>query len=210
MKKTIIAAWFVLALLSQGLAQDKGSGVKSPLPRHAWAFRSQEMGGLVSGEQGNYGQGYTINGVYKGPWFMGIGAGVDFYRYRTVPLFLSLEREWMQPGHDGWFTRLDVGVNVPWQSAPPTLYYPSGTVIGSHLLTAPYWDAEFGYKVFVNAHRNQAILISAGYSFKEVQNKETTVNYCPIAALCNTDPSFNTRRYTFYNRRLSLQVGYQF
>jgi hypothetical protein len=210
MKKTIITAWFALSLLSQGFAQDKGSGANASLPGRSWTFRSQEVGGLVSGEEGNYGQGFTINGVSKGPWFMGIGAGLDFYRYRTVPIFLSLEREFMEPGQNGgWFVRLDGGVNVPWQSER-SWYYPSGASSSGHYLTAPYWDGMAGYKFFMNARHKQALLLSAGYSFKEVQDKRVETNYCPIAAFCNTNPDLNTVRYNYNNRRFSLQIGYQF
>jgi hypothetical protein len=216
MKKTIITACLALCLLSQGFAQDKGLAVdKGPATNvsgahRSWTFRSQELGGLVSGQEGHFGQGYTINGVYKGPWFMGIGAGLDFYRYRTVPVFFSLERELTPPGHGGvWFARLDAGVNIPWQSER-SWYYPSGASSSGHYLTAPYWDAVFGYKIFVNARHSQALMLSAGYSFKEVQDKRVETNYCPIAAACNTNPDMNTVRYNYNNRRFSLQVGYQF
>ena len=58
--------------------------------QHSWKFRSDNYAGIATGEMGSYGLFQTINGLYKGPWFLGLGTGLDYYRFRSVPLFLSV------------------------------------------------------------------------------------------------------------------------
>src|SRR6202012_2153650 len=102
-------------------------------------FRNENYVGVTSGQLGGYGSVQTVNGVYKGPWFVGLGAATDYYEYRSVPLFVSVQRDLIPGGNggaknggssggdgttrigggSGFFVRLDGGVDVPWYKRGP-------------------------------------------------------------------------------------------
>jgi hypothetical protein len=155
----------------------------------SWKFRSVEYGGLLSGQAGNYGQVQTINGLYKKSWFLGIGAGLDYYRFRSIPLFLSVTKELM-PAKNGLFLSLDAGTNYPW-------YKRSGLTSDGFSTSVfhrgPYWSAGLGYKIKWSARRNRALSLFAGYSYKELKED------------ANTSPDITY--YDYRNRQWSLKIG---
>src|SRR5664279_970813 len=58
-----------------------------------WNFRSIINLGLLEGQAGSAFQLQTLNGVQSNSWFAGLGIGLDYYRYRTIPLFLEIRKE---------------------------------------------------------------------------------------------------------------------
>jgi len=55
-------------------------------------FSTQNMVGLLVGGSDNAPQVQTINGLAYRNWFTGVGAGIDWYYQRSIPLFLSANR----------------------------------------------------------------------------------------------------------------------
>src|SRR5882757_8092861 len=103
-----------------------------------WKFRSTEYVGWLNGQDGNYGLVQTVNGLYKRSWFLGIGTGLDYYRFRSVPLFLSVTKELM-PKKNGLFLNLDGGFNFRSYRRPPDWY--SAGFSTSKFHRGPYWSA---------------------------------------------------------------------
>ena len=83
-KKILVAAVIFFAIAAYANAQQQ----KPSRP----VFHSVEQGVLINGNRAVSGALQTVNGIGYGNWFAGIGAGIDFYRYRSVPLFLDLRR----------------------------------------------------------------------------------------------------------------------
>ena len=79
----LIAALFICMAVSVKL-QAQVADTKNPV------FHSIVNIGLVSGSESGSLQLQTIAGVGYKNWFAGIGAGLDYYRYRTVPVFIDL------------------------------------------------------------------------------------------------------------------------
>ncbi len=52
-------------------------------------FNSLNMFGVAAGESRPSGLFQTVNGVRYKNWFAGIGAGLDYYSYRTIPVFFE-------------------------------------------------------------------------------------------------------------------------
>jgi len=156
----------------------------------SWKFRSAEYLGLLWGQAGSYGQVQTINGACNGSWFLGVGVGLDYYRFRSLPLFLSVTKELM-PAKNGLFLSLDGGVNYPIYHRPAG-YYDAGFST-SEFVAGPYWSAGLGYKIKLPAGKDHALSLLAGYSFKEL--KEDAKTY--------PDPT----RYDYRNRRWFLKMG---
>ncbi|HEX9511099.1 MAG TPA: hypothetical protein VF939_11505 [Puia sp.] len=178
MKRCLVIACLGCLFFTSGFSQS------------SWKFRSVEYAGMVFGQEGNYGQVQTINGAYKGSWFLGAGLGLDYYRFRSLPLFLSVTKELM-PAKNGLFVSLDAGTNYPWYKRPDNFYYDGFST--SKFVAGPFWSAGLGYKIKLTAHNDHALSMLAGYSFKELKED------------ANTYPQVT--RYDYRNRRWSLKIG---
>src|SRR5438045_270274 len=49
--------------------------------------------GMLRGETSSYFQFQTINGIHYKTWFAGLGAGMDFYRIKSIPVFIDLRKD---------------------------------------------------------------------------------------------------------------------
>lgn len=78
-----------------------------------WQFHSINNVGLLEGQTGSAFQLQSINGMQYKSWYAGIGLGLDFYRYRTIPLFLDIRKEFGS-GSNKFFAYADGGVNFVW------------------------------------------------------------------------------------------------
>jgi hypothetical protein len=175
----------------------------------AWKFRSTDYVGLSSGQWGSIGLVQTINGLYKGPWFVGLGAGLDNYRFRSIPLFLALTRDLPAfSKRSGLFVDLEGGINLPWY----TLTLPAYEGITSSKFYPGLWgSASLGYKWKLSVHSRKALLFSAGYSMKKMRQDQTAAEViipCYYAGVCNT--SQQTYVYEYLVRTLIFRIGLQF
>lgn len=59
-------------------------------------FSSQNYVGLLEGEHGSSLQLQTINGARFSSWFVGLGAGIDWYYRRSIPIFTSVNKEFLK------------------------------------------------------------------------------------------------------------------
>jgi hypothetical protein len=197
MKKAIGS---VVCLLWVGLAAFGQSPLK---------FRSVETAGLSSGSSCNCGVIETVNGVSKGPWFAGLGAGVDFYRFRSVPLFLSVTRDLAIGKRDWVFLYLDGGTNLPWYKRPAgSLITPEGG-FNSVFHSGEYWSGGLGYLWKLSDHSRKAVLFSVGYTVKKLREDQTAAENCPLAGVCPiVAPTTGVLEYLC--RAYQLMIGFRF
>ena len=66
-------------------------------------FSSQNYVGLLEGEQKSKLQLQTMNGIKYRTWFIGLGTGIDWYYLRSIPIFLSLNRDFLQKKNRNFF-----------------------------------------------------------------------------------------------------------
>ena len=78
-------------------------------------FSSQNYVGLLEGEHGSSLQLQTINGVKFNRWFVGLGAGIDWYFRRSVPIFTSVTADFLKKEKRSFYFAANVGINFPWQ-----------------------------------------------------------------------------------------------
>ena len=176
----------------------------SATAQHKMTFSSQDYVGLLEGEQGSKFQLQSINGVKYGDWFAGLGTGLDWYYRRSIPLFMSLNKDLLRKGSRNFFIATDVGINFPWRVDKD---YVSGYTIEKSL-PGLYWGAGLGYKIGIGK-MNDALLVQLGYSYKHLSEKAKPVYYyfTPI----NPDPKPDmTNQFDYYLRRLSLKLGWNF
>jgi hypothetical protein len=217
-KNIVLAIWFagLAALVStDAYAQQTtpSQTTASSTASTSWKFRSDDYLGLAAGQWGNYGLLQTVNGVYKGPWFLGLGAGMDNYRFRSVPLFASVTRDLpffikrsgkRNDKRSGLFLNLDGGTNLPWYHRD--IIY-AGEGWSSKFHAGSWWSAGLGYKWKLAARTDKALLVSLNYSEKRLREVQAFTSPCdPMTC------GFGNERYLYeyLNRVFLFAIGFQF
>jgi hypothetical protein len=141
----------------------------------------------------------TIQGVNIKHWTLGLGSGIDWYRFRSMPLFLSVTRDLFKQ-KEGFFVTVNAGTNYPFvkRDLKP---YPD-----SKFLRGAYGAAALGYKFEGNKKNTHCLIISAGYSYKKVREERPFYNYCPRG--CTPAEAIENISYTL--QRMDFKVGWQF
>ena len=186
MKKIIVLLLLTCCINLSGTAQDK------------FVFHSQNLVGLLEGQAGSAFQLQTINGVQHKGWFAGIGTGLDYYRYRSIPLFVNISK-FLFTGQK-FFVSGNGGVNFSWLKSPS-----SGWGIISVTYPAKwFFEPGIGYKIGKSKNGN-GMIINAGYSYKHIREKHHVTNPCLVGPC----PEFY-EKYDYHLRRVSLKIGYVF
>ena len=177
------------------------------LAQHNATFSSQNYIGLLEGEQGSKFQLQTINGIKYKTWFAGAGTGIDWYYRRSIPAFMSLNKDFFIKGNRNFFIATDVGANFPWLVDKNS--YVAGYIV-EESIPGFYWGAGLGYKIGIGK-LNDGILLQLGYSYKHVGEKVKTPYYYDYVPGMIMQPKPDmTNRFDYYLRRLSLKIGWNF
>jgi hypothetical protein len=166
----------------------------------ATKFNSQNFVGILEGNGGTRFQLQTINGLSWKTWFAGIGTGLDYHYFRSVPLFLSLNKSFCACERS-WFISLDGGYNWVWDRSTGNNI--NGNRNGS-FTPAPYWATGIGYKIGLK-NKKDAVLLNIGFSAKHVRSEVPSYSWCTWQPC---PESFDEFRYKL--NRLSLRAGWQF
>ncbi len=188
MRKALVIGVLGIMIAGRGIAQNR------------FKFRSTEWLGLSTGQVGGTGAIQTVNGMAWGPWFAGVGAGVDYYRLRSVPLFLSLTRD-IALGKNNWlYLFADGGKNVPWHGSS-TEQRDEFEI--SNFGGGGYWAGGVGYLWGLGGHTSKAVLISAGYTVKKQSEDQRATIFCPLEGC----PLVH---YAYLNQYYLFMIGFRF
>jgi hypothetical protein len=194
--KIIAASILMFMILSNTTAQ------------HKINFSSQNYVGLLEGEQGSKFQLQTVNGIKYKTWFFGLGTGLDWYYLRSIPAFLSINKDFYKKGNRNFFVAADGGINFPWKDdkQEAQMQYQFGK-----LVNGPYWAAGFGYKIGIGK-KNDAVLLQIAYSYKYIGEKiKPTYFYTDVTyPITNPQQQEYDQQYDYHLRRLSLKIGWNF
>jgi hypothetical protein len=162
-----------------------------------FTFQSQNYLGLLKGERRYSYQLETINGFQKNSWFAGVGVGLDNYRIRSIPLFLDVSKFFFQKQQ--FFASANAGVNFTWAKEMgignrDNIRYPAKL----------FWEGGLGYRINLDEEGN-GLLINAGYSYKQLQEKRTVTTPCLIPPCPETYDV-----YDFKFKRVFFKVGLLF
>ena len=186
---TIILSVFSLYGVQSQTAQTPG-----------WKFHSINNIGLLEGEKGSAFQLQTIHGVQYKSWFAGAGIGIDYYKFRGLPLFFDCRKMFPLSSKDVFFVYADIGIHCNWitdKQKNDNSYYSGGD-----FSNGIYTDAGIGYEI--GTSKKDAFLISAGYSYKALN--ETYTDYTPLAY--DGPPVLSKNHYGL--RRLTIKMGWKF
>ncbi|HMC85017.1 MAG TPA: hypothetical protein VKI61_05805 [Chitinophagaceae bacterium] len=162
-----------------------------------WKFHSVNQVGLLQGESKSAFHLQSVNGLEKKNWFAGIGVGIDYYRYKSIPLFAE-GIKYFGKTRNQFFIYADAGVNFIWEKTNKSTFYSEKYSPGF------YWGSGIGYKAGLK--NGTGFLISAAYSYKRVNDQQTQEEICPFAGPCN----IQTDNYRYNLNRLLLQIGWMF
>lgn len=163
-------------------------------------FSSQIAAGITEGESSSSFQLQTINGLKIGTWFTGVGVGLDYYLYRSIPFFLSATK-YLSPGNHSFFLQGDGGMNFGWVSSKIDRF---NNVISDKFKPGLYWNAAIGFSTAFGNQKN-ALLFSLGYSYKHLKEIKEMQVFC-----INPPCPPQVENYNYHLRRLSLRIGWQF
>ena len=178
------------------LAIDKLHAQNKLQPTNAFNFHSINQVGLLNGEKGTAFHLQTINGVQYKRIFAGIGVGLDYYQYRSFPVFVDT-RYYFGKNNRGLFAFADGGLNYVWDKTPADYYKQTFN---------PKFYGGFGIGYAAGLKNGMAFLVNAGYSYKAVKMKQEFISYCPFNGPCD----IGTENYNFQYNRLLFQVGWMF
>jgi hypothetical protein len=164
--------------------------------KKAITFSSINSIGLINGSKNEALAVETINGIKKDKWFAGAGVGIDYYFYRTAPLFIAIQREVLSRKNTP-FMYADYGLNLPLLTDDQkNLKGQTGYTKGV------YYDIGIGWKL--KGNKNRALDFSVGYSYKQIKEEVTLMWWGP-------GPVIETPAEKYDNRltRLMIKIGVQ-
>jgi hypothetical protein len=162
-------------------------------------FTSQNSVGLLEGGNGSAFQLQSVNGISSKRFFTGIGAGLDYYYTRSIPLFLSVQGNLTGKSRTP-FLSIDGGVNFAWTRKEQDRW---NNVITSDYKPGLYFASGLGYKIALR-NKKDALLVSVGYSYKHLKEVQTQPVFC-IMPPC--PPAQET--YNYKMNRLLVRLGWE-
>jgi hypothetical protein len=156
-------------------------------------FRSLNQIGVVHGQAGTTPLVQTINGFQYKSLTTGIGVGLDYYKQRSVPLFLDVRKN-ISTRPQTPFVYLDGGYHFLWTKEPMQEWLITERKGGW------YYDLGVGYSL--PAFKTGAVHLSLGYSVKKMSEK---VNQNPWRSSLPQPGDFQMFEYQL--RRYSFKIG---
>jgi len=186
----MILSFLVFSFLCDAVAQQTAVRAK-------WRFHSADELGLLNGESKSALHLQSVNGFQRKNWFAGIGAGLDYYKYRSVPVFADA-RKYFGKTRNQFFVYADAGVHFVFGKNNPPGYY-EGKYIPCF-----YGAAGIGYRAGLK--NGTGLLLSAGYSYKKIVNRQKLQPPCISYGAC----TLQVENYTYDLNRLLFQIGWMF
>jgi len=197
--KKISAVLILTLVIANSFAQQKK--INKP-----FQFHSINNVGLLEGQAGSSFQLQTINGAQYKSWFIGIGVGLDYYRFRTIPLFMDARKEFGK-GTNKIFVYADAGINFYWKRDKDAKQFYADDKFENGF----YGEVGAGYKLKLNP--KLSLFFSGGYSYKKIVEEGSYYNYYLPPGIFFIDPlpGYGGQSKIRYNlNRLAMKAGIEF
>ncbi|MGL6268837.1 MAG: hypothetical protein ACRC2O_12980, partial [Chitinophagaceae bacterium] len=162
-------------------------------------FQSYNAIALITGEKGAGFGIQSVNGVQWKSFFIGAGVGFDFYGISTTPVFLDIRKTFGQ-GKNKFFAYGDAGYNIAWPGSSSANFNSSFQEMDGGF----YSDLGIGY--LVGFGKRDALILSAGYTFKSLSDNLVAYPLCIPGVVC--EPV--TERYEYRFNRITIKAGWRF
>ncbi|GGH83208.1 hypothetical protein HNQ91_006000 [Filimonas zeae] len=142
----------------------------------------------------------AVTGVHYKQWYLGVGAGIDYYKVRSIPLLAELRFESKLKAAPFVYAR--AGYNVAWalehQHTKPYVFWGTNSVFNNGKYAAA------GLGCYVYRKDDTGVALTLGYSAKGVTElyDETIWN--------GTRTVTESRKLDYVFRRLDIGVSYRF
>jgi hypothetical protein len=191
MKKHIIMIIFGAGIYFTGSAQNKTGHYR---------FSSINNFGAAGGDNTVAAVVQSVNGARRDKWFAGLGAGLDFYLYRTIPVFIDVRREFGEKKNK-LFVYADAGLNIEWLQGEfmlkPNRWDPN---LRNKYHNGLYTDAGIGFSA--GTKKDHAIIFSLGHSVKTFKESRWYSDWR------TGQPAKDVYKFNF--SRIVLKVGWRF
>ena len=159
---------------------------------------------LLNGDHFASGQVQLAGGIEKKGWAIGIGAAIDYYKVRTVPVFADLRTYFGK--HRLLFSYLNLGGNIAWPLESQLSYHwqPGGSRPGS-FSNGLYTDLGIGYAF--RGKKNRGVVMSLGYSIKTISETYQEAVYRDFPPYIT---EFYDRKLTYKLNNIVLRCGFRF
>jgi len=162
-------------------------------------FSSQISSGIVEGEQGTSFHIDLLNGIRYKTWLGGIGTGLDYYYYRSIPVYLS-GIKYLSPNNHSFFVQGDAGMNFAWVEDRRINAW---NEVSHEFKPGIYWNGIVGFATGLD--RKNSFSFGLGYSQKSLKEIRE------MSVMCFSPPCESTYETYKYNlKRLTLRLGWQF
>jgi hypothetical protein len=133
-----------------------------------------------------------------------VGLGLDYYRVRTIPVFIDIRKEFGK-NSGKFFIYTDGGVSYAWATDAQKSSY----LMNDQFHNGFYTDMGLGYKSVIA--KKSALLISLGYSYKEINETYSSYYYYPNYFTNDTPPpNLSGEKINYSLNRLSMKIGWAF
>lgn len=158
---------------------------------------------LLNGDHFASGQVQLTGGIEKKGWGIGIGAAIDYYKVRTVPVFADLRTYFGK--HRLLFSYLNLGSNIAWPLESQISYHwqPGGSRPGS-FSNGLYSDLGIGYAF--GGKKNRGAVMSLGYSMKTIAETYIETVYRDFPPYIN---EYYERKLDYTLNRIVLRFGFR-
>ncbi len=159
--------------------------------------------GLVNGDHYVSGQLTLIGGFEKKDWAFGLGAGFDYYKLRTVPVFMDVRKNITA---SDWpvFAYANLGVNIPAPLETQRRFTGIWNATESSYQAGLYSDVGIGYAMLNK--RKKGFILSLGFS-----TKGNTENY--METIYDQFPPYKAnqfeRKLSYSFNRVVCKIGFR-
>lgn len=159
---------------------------------------------LLNGDNHVNGQVNLQVGLQQKTWQFSVGSGFDYYKYRTIPVYVELKKFFGLEQHQ-LFVFVKGGSTIAWPTeTQKTLRNTNwwGVYSPSMFKNGLFAEGGVGYSLFNK--KQHGFYTAAGYSFKSLRESYTEQNW-------NGNILVSTKRSALYQmNRILLKIGYQF
>lgn len=158
-----------------------------------FSYRSYNSIGIVAGNSETSYQVLTNHGVQHKSWYAGIGTGIDGYRIRTFPLYVSVLKDILPKNN--MFININAGTQFLWGKNEGNFIWNS---LDKKVLPGFLGEAGTGYRLKVG-NEGQSIMFGTYFSYKSITESFKVEGVCtnPPCGLQNEYITSQFSRWAF-------------